>query len=144
MVDAYVVVAERILADLHQGRKEEGVKILGEARQTIDGLVTALNDHSQYNYDLATQNADAAYATYDRAKILLLAVIVLFIALIATIGFIMYRHVSGSLSSMVASFSRVEKDLDFTVRLPAEGRDEIAKVARAFNALTDRLRSASR
>nr|WP_228384555.1 methyl-accepting chemotaxis protein [Rhodocyclus gracilis] len=143
-VDAYVVVAERILADLHQGRKEEGVKILGEARQTIDGLVTALNDHSQYNYDLATQNADAAYATYDRAKILLLAVIVLFIALIAAIGFIMYRHVSGSLSSMVASFSRVEKDLDFTVRLPAEGRDEIAKVARAFNALTDRLQQSFR
>ena len=144
LAEQYAVFAEKFLNAARQGKREEGLQITGQAREIIDGLNVALIEHVKYNQVLADRGAKEAFATYESARNMVIASVILVGLLVAAIGFIIYRHVSGSLDTMVGMFSRVEQELDFTSRLKVSGNDELAKVAHAFNGLLQRLQQSFR
>ncbi|MBK1681126.1 methyl-accepting chemotaxis protein [Rhodocyclus tenuis] len=144
LVDAYIGHADRILAAAQAGQRDDALKLLAEARDTIDDMVKSFTAHMEYNEQLADVNAKLAEVAYDQARLLLAVSVLLLLALLGGLGFQTQRQVSRSLAEMVNSFTRIEKDLDFTVRLPAGGKDEIARVANAFNALAERLQQSFR
>ena len=144
LLEEFVARSEKVLAAAQRGQRDEALQLLAQARPAIDGVVAAFAQHAEYNDAQARKEAEAAYLTYERARIILLASIAALALLLGGIGLLTYRHVSGSLGGMVETFSRIEKELDFTTRLTTTGKDEIGTVSRAFNALSERLQQSFR
>ena len=60
------------------------------------------------------------------------------------LGVLVQRGVTHSLRRMLEVFRAIERSLDFTVRLPVTGRDEVAQAGQAFNSLLNTLQASLR
>jgi methyl-accepting chemotaxis protein len=138
-------VGKPIMALSRQNKVEEGRELLlGSGREIAMKLSDALAAHSKFNADLAAAHAKEAEDTYSTGQWLVAVINVCIGVGIAVFGFFTYRHVSGSLSAITKLFSHVERDLDFTERFAATGKDEIAETGKAFNRLLDRMQASLR
>jgi methyl-accepting chemotaxis protein len=142
--EAYGEFAKQYMAAALAGKREEAADISRNAAQTVNGLTNALVEHANYIKSKSESAAKDAYDIHNTAINLVVGAIVLLGLLVATIGLLIYRHVSGGLDRMVTIFTGIEKDLDFTGRLDVAGNDELAKVAHAFNGLLERLQQSFR
>ncbi len=142
MLNDYNASIQRAL-ELSRANKTEEARdyLLDAGYKAAQRLTENMEEHAHYNAELASiadKEADVSYA--DGKLFSMLSI--LFVTLgVAGLGFFTYRHVSGSLGVMASAFSRVERDLDFTVRVPVTGSDEIASVSQAFNRLVDRVQA---
>jgi len=75
---------------------------------------------------------------------LTLAIMLLFFAggISVSFGFLVSNAITQALGSLVGGASRLS-DGDFSVRVPVEGRDEVAQLAMEFNAMAQRLEKAN-
>jgi methyl-accepting chemotaxis protein len=62
-------------------------------------------------------------------------VVVVLIAIVLSIWIV--RSVVGKLQNLAGTMIEIQRDLDFTRRVPVHGQDEIAETAQAFNALAE-------
>jgi methyl-accepting chemotaxis protein len=85
-----------------------------------------------------SDDIDQAYWKEARRFVFIGFVIML---IVITIALSMSRAIKLSLFSIMHTVSRIEADLDFTVRAPLIGRNEITEVSIALNRLLDKLRS---
>ena len=131
---AAVKAGDSALAKAGMGRAAELSKKIGE---NIDA-------HAKYNEQLAADEGRKGAEAYTSGKLISALLIALAAGLTGAIGFLVYRQVVGALDGMVTMFSRIEKSLDFTGRLPAKGSDEVTQAAGAFNRLIDRLQGSFR
>ena len=60
----------------------------------------------------------------------------------ASFGFFVSNAITHALGSLVGAASRLSEG-DFSARVPVEGRDEVAQLAVAFNAMAERLQQAA-
>lgn len=58
-------------------------------------------------------------------------------------GFLVSNAIMHAVGSLVGAASQLSQG-DFSVRVPVEGRDEVAQLGRAFNAMAERLEKADR
>ena len=144
LLKSYQAASQEILKASQEGRIDEANRLLAANRATIDGLAKALSEHGKYNQELASQNAKAAEEDYRKTRNFIIAIALAATALMSAIGYLVYRQVSGALQQMIATFTRIERDLDFTTRIPADGKDEISAASRAFNQLLERLQNSFR
>jgi len=140
----YMAIAEPALAAAKTGDLSKALSGMGAARELSKKMADNLEAHAKYNAQLAEDEVRKASEAYASGRNISLAVILLATILTAGLGYAVYRHVSGALGDMVGMFSRIEQDLDFTGRLPAQGEDEIAQAATAFNNLLGRLQNSFR
>lgn len=136
--------SRNVLKAANEGRIEEAKHLLAANRNIIDGLAKSLDEHGKYNQELAAQHARAAEDDYRKTRNFIIALAVATTILMLAIGYLVYRQVSGSLQQMIAAFVRIERELDFTTRIPATGKDEISAASRAFNQLLERLQQSFR
>ena len=141
---AYLEFAKQYMAAALAGNRDEAMTISRNAADTVNGLSNALVEHAKFIKTHAEESAKEAYDIHNTAINLVVGAIVLLSLVVATIGLLIYRHVSGGLDRMVTIFTGIEKDLDFTGRLDVAGNDELAKVAHAFNGLLERLQQSFR
>lgn len=75
---------------------------------------------------------------------LTLAIVLLFFAggISVSFGFLVSNAITHALESLASAASRLS-DEDFSVRVPVEGRDEVARLAAAFNVMAERLENAN-
>lgn len=139
LLSDYAVAAHGVLKVSREGHSEEAKRLLDAMRPIIDGLTQAIINHVKYNQELASQSAKKAEDDYRNTRNFLLALALATTVLLSVIGYFIYRQVSGSLTLMISTFSRIEQELDFTTRIPAEGKDEISAASRAFNHLLAHL-----
>lgn len=141
---AYLEFAKQYMAAALAGNRDEAMTISRNAADTVNGLSNALVEHAKFIKTHAEESAKEAYDIHNTAINLVVGAIVLLSLVVAAIGLLIYRHVSGGLDRMVTIFTGIEKDLDFTGRLDVAGNDELAKVAHAFNGLLERLQQSFR
>lgn len=70
-----------------------------------------------------------------------MALILIGSILVAAISLFTNRGINRSLAAMRNAVTRIEGELDFTVKAEVIGKDEIAEVATAINRLLSRLQS---
>ena len=141
LADQFETSARMVLAASRDGHREEANRLLAEMRPAIDGLAKALGEHAIYNEELASQHAKETAADYHSSRSVVIALIAGSACALGIIGFLTLRQIRQSLNNMVGLFGRVQKELDFTLRLDASGKDEVAQASRAFNTLLDGLQS---
>jgi len=141
LLKAYYRILDPALEAVRGGDLAKATADLGNAREASKKLSDSIDAHARYVQERSALEMRKAADVYASGKLVVTAVIVLATLLTAALGVAVYRHVTGALGGLVAMCTRIEQERDFTGRLPAAGRDEVARVMAAFNRLLDRLQA---
>ncbi|HWU83718.1 MAG TPA: methyl-accepting chemotaxis protein, partial [Rhodocyclaceae bacterium] len=106
------------------------------ALDEVEQVLLSLRVEKQRDKDAAIAELDARFR---RSGLVLAAVTALIVALMAAMGWVLYRRVSGPLQEMGAAMAEIAASLDLTRRVPLRHRDEVGRAIEAFNALLDNL-----
>ncbi|WP_319241868.1 methyl-accepting chemotaxis protein [uncultured Propionivibrio sp.] len=104
-------------------------------------LTKALVDHQNYNWKLADGMRTDNAKDYRQAIWLEVTTIIAVVLITAILGFFVIRDIRSRLNQLSELMDRVNRSLDFTVRIPVLKRDELGTCANAFNNLLDRLQA---
>jgi methyl-accepting chemotaxis protein len=110
----------------------EGTALGGKVRKNF-------TDHVEFNEKLAAATARSALESAAMGKTISLSVIVAGVLIVGLLGFFLLTNVKNSLHQIQAMVTRVESDLDFTVRVKVTQRDEIGETTLLLNRLLDKL-----
>ncbi len=95
--------------------------------------------HIEFNDKLADKIIEDAYGSAKQGKMLSLTTIALGVATVGLLGFFLLINIRSSLNQIQTMVSRVESDLDFTVRVNVTRRDEIGQTTAALNRLLEKM-----
>ena len=122
-----------------------------DARKLIDTVVKRsadaarlLDAHYKQRAEAIEAERIAAEAAANRHHTISWVVILLGSGLIATFGLMLKRSIHSALQSVQDAITRVERDNDFRVRLPADGQDELSQIAQSLNRLISSMQSSLR
>ncbi|HEX5393694.1 MAG TPA: methyl-accepting chemotaxis protein [Rhodocyclaceae bacterium] len=105
---------------------------IGGLWERVDADIEKLNGLTRAN----AAHIEAAAATAEKAALASIVVAsILALAGLSLMAFIILRGVVGSLDGLKAAITGVTRTKDFTFRIAANGKDEIAQTAAAFNEL---------
>ena len=102
-------------------------------------MAALVDEHIAVNGKNTDIRAEESKAAAQRGFFLSLASILGASILIGVISFLTIRGINRSLASMQSALTRIEGDLDFTVKAEVIGKDEISEVATAINRLINKL-----
>ncbi|ANQ83222.1 putative aromatic hydrocarbon chemotaxis transducer [Azoarcus olearius] len=141
----YLTLADHEIELSRQNRNEEARRMIAtEGAKHSAELIGALERLAEYNRELAERFEHEAERSFRNGLVLSVGMTLVAIAGGALLGFATYRRVVGSLVAMSGAVQDVSTTLDFSRRVPVEGRDEVAQTARAFNALLERVQQSLR
>jgi len=136
----YRSMRDKAMAELQNNQRDQAVKTLFvDGVEIAKKLTKAIDDHMQFNFqladDLAKQNKDAYSQSLSIALIMIAA------AFVATglLGAQLYRIIHSGLSEIQQTMETVSQSLNFTARASVKRSDEIGQTANAFNKLLERL-----
>lgn len=112
------------------------VQFQQELEQIIDTL--RIEKNRSKDVAIAALNANLATTTTAITVVTILAVIFL-----ATIGFLLYRQITGPISRMQKMMSEIAASQDFTRRVPIDRMDEVGHSIKAFNGMLEKIEEAS-
>ncbi|GAA5166479.1 methyl-accepting chemotaxis protein [Viridibacterium curvum] len=101
----------------------------------------ALEDVAASNEETALKEGNAAESFGRTARVFSLVVMTLAIALVGGMGFLLVRGISDALRGVQQAVGQIQRNRDFTVRVPVLQRDELGLMAEDLNRLLDSLRS---
>jgi len=99
----------------------------------------ALNTHTEYNLKLAFDTLETNKAAYNTALMQSASLIGVVLVVVLYMGIMLFRVISGGLSSIQQTMQSISQSLDFTQRVPVARHDEIGLTATAFNTLLEGL-----
>ncbi|MDN3575377.1 methyl-accepting chemotaxis protein [Chitinimonas viridis] len=111
----------------------------GDGRKAFRSFLPAVDKLVEFNTksaDVLTKTAHDDYAT-GRNWLIAFAIVVSILALALSVWIV--RSITGQLVRLSTTIREIERDLDFTRRVPVTGRDEIADTAMAFNSLANNV-----
>jgi methyl-accepting chemotaxis protein len=125
----------------HAGKQAEAAQWQVQNRPTIFKLGTVLDEHRQYNMELAKHASEDAVATQQSANMTALAVSAVTLVVIAMIGWTIARslikQLGGEPAYAAAVVSRIAQG-DLTVQVDIKPGDKTSMLA-AIKSMTDRL-----
>ena len=107
------------------------------AAKTMQGF----DAHMAFNEKLAGEITVDAVASAERGEVAALVVILCGVAAVVVLGLFLLRNIRSSLKQIQTMVSRIESDLDFTVRVDVQKQDEIGLTTLALNRLLDKLQA---
>lgn len=112
------------------------VQFQQELEQIIDTL--RIEKNRSKDVAIAALNENLATTTTAITVVTIFAVIFL-----ATIGFLLYRQITGPISRMQKMMSEIAASQDFTRRVPIDRMDEVGHSIKAFNGMLEKIEEAS-
>ncbi|MNR83756.1 Gliding motility regulatory protein [compost metagenome] len=112
------------------------VQFQQELEQIIDTL--RIEKNRSKDVAIAALNENLATTTTAITVVTIFAVIFL-----ATIGFLLYRQITGPISRMQKMMSEIAASQDFTRRVPITRMDEVGHSIKAFNGMLEKIEEAS-
>ena len=143
MSEWYAVGQQMARAYIEQGTAA-GNRMMGDFDRVSTQLQDALEPLIEDQLAEASREIEQSVAELGRAQILILSGIVVAMAVLALGSVFLGRRVARPLNRMNGAIAQLVAHKDFSVQLPAEGRDEIAEVAHSFNQLLAMLRGVLR
>ena len=139
------LVDKQIIPLSRSSKNAEAKAILEEQAASVgDTAVAALDNHMAFNEKRAAEMAENAFTEAVAGRAKSLAVIVAGVAAVGLLGFFLLTNIKSSLGSIQSMVNRIESDLDFTVRVSVDRRDEIGQTTAALNRLLDKLQNSLR
>lgn len=108
-------------------------------KEKAHAISEKLNQHAQFNYDLAKHLEEENKSAFSRALWTSIAVVGLAAALLIGIAIALISSISRSLTGIRSTVQGVSQSLDFTRRVKVERMDEVGETATAFNELLGKL-----
>ncbi|MDP5241176.1 methyl-accepting chemotaxis protein [Uliginosibacterium sp. 31-16] len=121
----------------------------GEARRVLyeelapagEAALQALEELATFNEQHAKQQGEDAERLGSTGRSVMLVIIVLAIAAVGGMGFTLVRSIGGALQQVQGTVSRIQREQDFTQRIPVGSRDELGLTAEALNQLLATLQA---
>ena len=101
----------------------------------------SLNDHMAFNTRLADATKEQALFSASQGRNVSVGAMLVGVLVVGMIGLLLLRAIKTSLAEIQSMISRVENDLDFTVRVKSSKGDEIGQMTMALNRLLDKLQA---
>ncbi|QNM97461.1 methyl-accepting chemotaxis protein [Chitinimonas koreensis] len=111
----------------------------GDGRKAFRSFLPAIDKMVEYNVKAADALSTEAHEDYARGRNHLIAIAALVTALAIGLSVVIVRAISGRLGQLAGTIREIERDLDFTRRVPVQGHDEVTDTARAFNSLAQNV-----
>ncbi|GAA5176471.1 hypothetical protein GCM10025771_11260 [Niveibacterium umoris] len=115
-------------------------KVMPTSQQVEESLQTLLKG----NQDGFVQAQEEVNRVQRSAQAISIGVNLLSILGLLVFGVLVIRAIRAPLASMERTVESIERDLDFTRRVPLRSRDEIGATVQAFNRLLDKLQESLR
>ncbi|WP_027824003.1 methyl-accepting chemotaxis protein [Laribacter hongkongensis] len=144
LLQRYVKFGEQFMALSDQGQQAEAIALLDRESAQIDELAMSFKQHMAYNHQLAQQFDKTAENVNNQIQIALICLIAASIIFGIWLSLAIYRQISGKLRHLSGTCQQVTGQLDFTCRVPVQGKDEITTVGNALNSLLDKLQTSFR
>ena len=104
-------------------------------------LRVALEEHQKYVRALGVETGKASEASADRSTAFSALTILLGALAIGALAFFIRRGIVSGLTGVQTMVTRIEGDLDFSLRAPIMANDELGQMAGALNSLLQRLQT---
>jgi methyl-accepting chemotaxis protein len=128
------------VAALRAGRKDEVDRHLASIVEThIPALKNGTAALTRTQIETARQEYEGAVAQYTQLRNATVAALVIVMVVSGLFAFITVRGIGGSVHDLEQAATRMA-DGDLTAQVGPRGNDELARIARAFNRLSERFR----
>ncbi|MBB5192682.1 methyl-accepting chemotaxis protein [Silvimonas terrae] len=135
-------VFDQVMKASEAGDNATAVTVAGsQGRDLSVEVEKKLDKVSSFNIDRAQKEQAEIDRRHHNAQIQFIAVIVVAALILIAGGVVMYGAIRRPLSAMKQAFVNVQRNLDFTQRVPVGRNDEIGAAVRAFNQLLDGLQT---
>ncbi|SCK22556.1 methyl-accepting chemotaxis protein [Vogesella sp. LIG4] len=128
-----------VLAASRAGQTEEAMQQARAARDHFKATQKVVDEHIRFNQQQADRALADARSVSSSAELMSTAITAVAIVLLLVLGYLSYRQIIGSVQRGQRGIQQLTESLDFTSRCQVSGKDEIADMLHAFNALTDKL-----
>lgn len=136
------LMLNRVLPLSRQNDKEGARNLIVAEGTALGGKVRKnLSDHMELNKNVGDEVVNSAIASASLGKTVSLSVILGGVLVVGLFGFFLLAYVRQSLNQIQSMVSKVEHDLDFTVRVEVTRQDEIGQTTSGLNRLLDKLQA---
>ncbi|MBV8660510.1 MAG: methyl-accepting chemotaxis protein [Burkholderiales bacterium] len=141
-LDGYLAAHAELVKLVQAGQVDAALtNFRGPDRQAFRDFLPTVDKLVEYNTQVAEATAKRAHDDYASARIMFLSLAALVIVLSIVMSILIMRSITPRLEGLASSIRDIERDLDFTRRVAANGDDEIADTARAFNGLAGNMQT---
>ena len=138
----YQYMIGTLVPAMRQADHTRAIEIVkSEASALGNATMKALNEHMAFNDKQSEATAKAAIASANQGKLISQIVVVAAVAIIALMGLLLLNAIKSSLKQIHAMVGEIENNLDFTIRVKTDSKDEISVCTAALNRLLDKLQS---
>jgi len=138
--EIYLPKQQRFIELIRAGQAAEArTLLLGEISAAQADYLAALDRFEQFQQSLVTLAAKAGQEKFDRAVVIVLAMLAVVLAAGSFLGWAITRSIVGPLRAASDSAERIAAG-DLTHRIEAQGKDEAAQMLRALAQMQDALR----
>ena len=137
----YLNSIEPVLDKSRNSQNTDAKELFIKGKAVVTQLNESLTQHTVYSKKLASEQRDAANTSFSRGNAFTAVSIVLGMLVLGGFSFALNRTIGRGLRNMEQTVSRVEAELDLTVRVPDRRNDEIGTMGSALNRLLARLQS---
>jgi methyl-accepting chemotaxis protein len=140
-VGAYHAQSERYAGLLESGKRDAAVQLL---RGDMYATETQVREMSEKISELKLQVVDAAFDASTNANRQAKTIVVAFNLLAIALALVLGRFLAVRITGPLARATKLAASGDLSTRLAIETADEVGDLARAFDAMTDRLEKKTR
>ena len=138
----YATAVKEVVAVSNKGDAAAATNLaLTTARDAGNKLVAALAKHVDYNTKLAADGRAAAASMQKTGLAIAWGLAIGCSIIVALLGAALVRWIGRALSGVEHTVTQIDRDLDFTLRVPGAGQDEVGRTAVAVNRLLEKLQS---
>ncbi|MDR3410042.1 MAG: HAMP domain-containing methyl-accepting chemotaxis protein [Formivibrio sp.] len=140
-LNAYLDLINKEVLPKSRNKETEAARdtLLSQGSALGGQALNSLDAHMAYHKKKADETVARALAGAAQGKIITLAAILMGSIALGALGLYLLRNISRSLNQIRTMVSRVESDLDFTLRVTVTKQDEIGVTTSALNRLLDKL-----
>ena len=140
-VNAYMDYFSNEVMPLLRGKENEKARDLLMSKLAPLGYTAlkGLNAHMEHNTRLSAESTEQTVAAAAKGRNVSIGAMALGFLAVGALGFFLLTNIRASLRQIQSMVGRIERDLDFTVRVDVKKHDEIGQTTAALNRLLDKL-----
>jgi len=119
----------------------EAKKLIAAVVKSSANVGKLLDAHYKLLAEDVEAERSATEAAASRNRTISWWVIILGTSLIAAFGLLLVRSIRRSIGGVQDAITRIERERDFRIRVPAEGKDELSQMGRSLNRLIESMQS---
>ncbi|AFL68785.1 methyl-accepting chemotaxis protein [Sulfurospirillum barnesii] len=140
-LEGFKKLVDEILKLSESGHKAEAAVTFNKARPVLKALTSALDEHMQYNLELANQMATHAASEKENANLLLIILSLCIIGSTIVLNLLIRKNIMQGVHLVRDSIGHFVRTKELNFRIKYEKQNEIKEMVNSFNMLVETLES---